>query len=810
MKISPQKNIYIENVVFYFFMMLIMVLSIPRATFSAPVHAFYADEYNTSPITPSGNRILEIDIENMELVNSLNVPGLLGHHADNAYNSKIYGVPKGSNFVNVIELRKGENNAESMKLTKKIKLIHKPRSGDAYNKKFNVVLMVASNRPMGSFINVETDEVVGTIGENVDCVLTDGTKLLSHSDANTIKGATKYHCASTDHGGNQISGHPYWLTSDYAAIIDRANRLISVYYIWQDGSQLKSRFINSVNTRTAVHQIVPRDRTSLPLTQQADFYAVEEGKHANPTDYSGGIPHALLKMKLTSSGLKIVKRMNLQRTEVLPKVKADRILNACIANYRNTNNYRNGRSLQKAYDDLFKAEKIIRSQDQDVNNHFPIDCFYPGIPGGHNADFAPNNKHLYVPMAGGALSVIDVNRWKIANNLDIGIRSGPGHVCFSKKHNLALTTNHGNSATRVIRNINSERPTISQFLRLPFDRENIVNTLQSHTCYIDENEDYYYNFWTDGGVFYKIDLNMVESNRINGSSDPVVEWLYTGGIPIQGSFLSLDRIKSDGSYIPFTVKNDTAKSNGSAITIDVLKNDTGKNLVLEAVDPAGDGVVSIENGKIHYVPNTGFNGTDGFWYGVSSGSSWEWALVTIKVKSSTPTVTLKAFRDIVTISPNTSLVIDVLANDKGNDLKLGWLDDPDSGTASIKNNKLIYSPDSGFIGVDNFWYEVVDASGQTIWGNVVVTVGNAILLENDTATVRLGETVSVDVLANDRGSNLNIISVDSVWTGSATIVNGEIEYIASGNYTGSIDIWHGVSDPSGNSQWAVLAIEIIE
>ncbi len=146
---------------------------------------------------------------------------------------------------------------------------------------------------------------------------------------------------------------------------------------------------------------------------------------------------------------------------------------------------------------------------------FPIECFYPGIPGGHNADFAPNNKHIYAGMAGGAMSVIDVNRWKIVNNLDIGVGSGPGHTCFSAKHNLALTSNHGASFTRVIRNINTDRPNGSQNLPLPFTNEGLISTTQSHTCYIDEEEEFYYNFWTDGGVFYKMDLAAIAANTQN-------------------------------------------------------------------------------------------------------------------------------------------------------------------------------------------------------------------------------------------------------------------------------------------------------
>ncbi|MEE9309697.1 MAG: hypothetical protein V3U64_01630, partial [Cocleimonas sp.] len=557
------------------------------------VHAFFADEHNTTPTSSTGNRILEIDVENMTLVNTLNVPGNLGHHADNGFNSKIYGVPKGSGYVNVIDLTKDANGATSMDNTKQIYLTHMPRSGDAFNKKFNVVLMAAANRPMGSFINVETDNVVGTIGESINCRLTDGSMLLSHADANTIGAATKYQCATPNHGGSQVSGHPYWLTSDYAAIVDRSNKRISVYHVTQDSSgQLTADLVNHLPTRSSIHQIVPRDRTNLPAAQQSDFYAIEEGEHIanldlstgqapNSSDYASGVAHALIHMKLTSNGLEFVRRMDLQRTQPLSKAKSDRILTSCISIYRGTfRQALTGPSAERErrYNQLFSDEGITRSNDQDVNNDFPIDCFFPGIPGGHNADFAPNNRHLYVGMAGGAMSVIDVNRWKIANNIDIGIRTGPGHMCFSEQNNVALSSNHGFSTifgasmTRSIRYINSERPIGYYWIRLPFSRENIINTAQSHTCHVDESGDNYYNFFTDGGVFYKIDLTGVFNNPTNGSSALVVDSLYTGGIPIQGSYIYVKNIKSNTPTTVFKVNNDSATSDGSGVNIDVLSN----------------------------------------------------------------------------------------------------------------------------------------------------------------------------------------------------------------------------------------------
>ena len=802
-------------------------LFMSQSALSAPgdvVHAYFADEHNTTPTTPTGNRILEIDIENMTLVNALDVPGILGHHADNGFNSKIYGVPKGSGFVNVIELRKDQNDTTSMQYSKKIDLTHMPRSGDAYNKKFNVILMVARNRPMGTFINVDTDEIMGTIGENVDCTLTDGTQLLSHADANTIAGATKYQCAraSGSHGGDQISGHPYWLTTDYAAIIDRTNNQISVYNVWHDGTQLKSRLVNHLKTNTSIHQIVPRDRTALPGSQQSDFYAIEEGEHVgnmNPAtgrgvtdaDYLTGKPHALLHMKLTTNGLELVKRLNLQRTIPLSKVKSDRIIDACVANYRGQN--RGGLSRAARYEEIFTTEGLARNPDQDPGADFPTECFYPGIPGGHNADFAPNNRHLYIGMAGGALSIVDVNRWKIVNNLDIGIRSGPGHTCFSAKHNLALTTNHGVGYTRVIRNINSNRPTISQYLPLGFTPAGLISTKQSHTCYIDEKEEFYYNFYTDGGVFYKMDLAAIAANTRNGQPGMVTQSLVTGGIPIQGSYIALKNIKLNTPTVRFAANNDIAVSTGSAVIIDVLANDTGVGLTLEHADGAYNGQVAIVNGKARYTPNQGFTGIDGFWYGISSpGLQWKWAFVSVTVNSTAP-VTLKANDDTAAAHSGIAATIDVMANDTGSALSFGWVDETYSGTITKSNNKLIYTPHSNFTGTDEFWYELLNAAGESSVAKVTVTVTENsanVLAKNDAVQVTKGQTITIDALANDSGNNLTLFDTSDVWTGSFTVSNNKIVYQASSTITDSVEIWYGIKDPAGNESWAKVAISIVD
>ncbi len=591
------------------------------------IHAFYADEHNTSPTDPTGNRILEIDIENMELVNVLDVPGLLGHHADYGFKSKIYGVPKGSGFVNVIEVRKGQDGSTSMELTKKIDLIHMPRSGDAYNEKLNVILMTARNRPMGSFIDVDTDEVVGTIGEDIDCKLTDGSYLLSHPDANTVAGATRYQCQHADFGGDQISGHPYWLTDHHAAIVDRSNRRISVYYVWRDGDRIESRLLNHLGTRTSIHQIVPRDRSSLPRWQQFDFYAIEEGNQGSDRSY--GIPHSVIKMKLTRDGLRLVRRMNLARSVGVTKRTFDYIEKNCrhIASVYGEDSGYPPAYRYHAFKRMFGKIRMRSYVDQIYSVDFPVECLSARVNGGHNADFissfSPDNHRLFVGSAGGFMHVINIDEWVVENTVDTGglsgTRSGSGHTCFAPQKELAIVTNHTAPYHTVI-DMRTNRKIGD--IHLPFTRENIFNSVQSHTCYIDEAGEYYYNFWTDGGVFYKIDLDSLS----------IVDSLYTGGIPIQGSFISLDDIKTDAGSDVVELNDDTAWSDGGTVAIDVLANDTGSDLVLFDISWANYGQLEIEGGKVLYTPEPGFSGTDEFWYGVKAGSQELWALVTVTVE----------------------------------------------------------------------------------------------------------------------------------------------------------------------------------
>jgi len=151
---------------------------------------------------------------------------------------------------------------------------------------------------------------------------------------------------------------------------------------------------------------------------------------------------------------------------------------------------------------------------------------------GHNLFITPNKRYLYAPagatinengdISKGGIFIIDTKSMKVVKFIETGY--GAGHVAFAKKKGLAVVTNHKDSHVSVI---NWKENRFIQDIEIPFGHEGIASLYLSHSQYIDKNEEYYYNVWTDGGDFFRINLDTLE---IEGE-------IRVGGIPIQGNFV---------------------------------------------------------------------------------------------------------------------------------------------------------------------------------------------------------------------------------------------------------------------------------
>jgi len=192
----------------------------------------------------------------------------------------------------------------------------------------------------------------------------------------------------------------------------------------------------------------------------------------------------------------------------------------------------------------------------------------------------------------------------------------------------------------------------------------------------------------------------------------------------------LDVLVSDqnglGGYSPITFDQDPAAQNDSevcainkSVVINVLANDAAgpgetldPNSVTVTTAPRhGTTSVDTTTGKVTYQPAITYSGTDSFKYTVQDklGASSNTATVSVRVQPAPV-----ADNDTATLQANHSITIHVLANDSSNG---GTLD-----TASVKivvapahgsavansSGAVVYTPTSGYSGLDTFQYTVQD------------------------------------------------------------------------------------------------------
>jgi len=487
----------------------------------------YADEYNLQ------NRIITVDYKDMEILDLKNIDGNTNHHADpmgtlNGTNYMML-VPKGSYFVHFYDVKNGN-------FIKKIRLPFKPRSADAYNKKYNLVFLNARNRPAGVLIDTKKLKIVGKIGFNIKCNTTQPKPLRKYKIYDNEENFNKdYQCLAVDFGGDQISGHPIWLNSQSLALIDRANRVIHVYKIKpnKDGT-FSTKKIQTIKTKTSLHQLIAHSNRD----DNTIFYGMTEGNSVE------NLAAGVYKFKLKKNKLKRVAYTKLRDNKIFgtnghnlyitPDKKylyapVGALLERSRSRFNITNKRKKIESNYKKHVKMFLRENI---NDQELNDHkkiqklfkkfSKINCYTPKDIVSKDEYIAKNIlKPSFNLLPNGSVYIIDTKSMKVVKRVKAG--KGAGHVAFSKELGLAVVTNHLDDFLTII---DYKKQKFIKNLNLNFEHQNIFNLSQSHMQYISSDGEYYYNFWSDGGVFFRVNLDTLSVDRN----------IYVGGIPIQGNF----------------------------------------------------------------------------------------------------------------------------------------------------------------------------------------------------------------------------------------------------------------------------------
>lgn len=174
--------------------------------------------------------------------------------------------------------------------------------------------------------------------------------------------------------------------------------------------------------------------------------------------------------------------------------------------------------------------------------------------------------------------------------------------------------------------------------------------------------------------------------------------------------------------------------------------------------------------------------------------------------------------DTATVSSGASVSIDVLANDndpEGGTLSLASVTAPASGTAVISGNQIIYTPAAGFSGADTFRYSVNDGQGGTASALVTVSVNTPVnnppVIRDDTARALFGQSVVVNVLANDSDPDGDVLSVVEVGTpshGSASLAGNVVTYTPEPGFSGQDSFTYRVIDGRGGTGSATVRITV--
>ncbi len=280
--------------------------------------------------------------------------------------------------------------------------------------------------------------------------------------------------------------------------------------------------------------------------------------------------------------------------------------------------------------------------------------------------------------------------------------------------------------------------------------------------------------------------------------------------------------------VTITVKDDSVKATndkavtdeGEAVTIDVLSNDDSDATLTGVLTEPSNGTATIVNGQIVYTPDIGFTGTDTFTYQVTDpNGNLATATVTVTVNDvNKPPV---AVDDSASTGCN-AITINVLDNDSdpdGDALSIIGVSAASLGTAVISGSTIVYTPSNtcgkGNTGLDTFTYTISDGNGGTATASVNVDVkgvtnGGTTNAEPDDVMTNEGESVSINVLANDTGSGLEIIAVDNPKNGTAVIVGDTIVYTPDAGFTGMDSFWYDIVDANGYNDSALIVVDVIK
>lgn len=280
---------------------------------------------------------------------------------------------------------------------------------------------------------------------------------------------------------------------------------------------------------------------------------------------------------------------------------------------------------------------------------------------------------------------------------------------------------------------------------------------------------------------------------------------------------------NDSYVIAENASLDTQQDNKAAITDNDTDSDSNDTINLSEVrsTPANGQLTTFDNGHFRYIPNPNFYGVDSFVYRIidSQSASADAVVTIVVVPQNNPPV---AVNDSYQFDEDSVLTINaelgVLANDTDSDgdpLRIAQIDSqPSHGTLQMQNDgSFSYTPETDFFGTDSFSYSVTDGRLFEDSATVALQINNVNdnpQANNDTASTKINDSVTIDVLSNDSDVDGDTLTVQSAQAqnGNTLIGNNLITYTPTEGFSGNDTISYSIADGNGGTDSATVAVVI--
>ncbi|HHI5024223.1 TPA: tandem-95 repeat protein [Vibrio parahaemolyticus] len=327
------------------------------------------------------------------------------------------------------------------------------------------------------------------------------------------------------------------------------------------------------------------------------------------------------------------------------------------------------------------------------------------------------------------------------------------------------------------------------------------------------------------GTVEVVDGKLVFTPAENFNGEATISYIVTDGDLTDEAKVSVTVTPVNDS--PVAVDDTTSIQEDTAVTIDVLTNDTdvdGDKLSIESASvPKEQGTVEVVDGKLVFTPAENFNGDAEITYTVTDGELTDEAKVTVTVNpvNDVPTIKVEAVESITEDAVSTDTVLATLTvrdTDTPEDQLTVSLENNSNGYFVLVGNEVKLSQ----AGVDAVNNDELNLKDLTISASVsdgvnptasdsdsliVNRVNDAPVAKDDIATTHEDTAVTIDVLPNDSDVDGDKLSIQSASVpeaqGKVEIVDGKLVFTPAENFHGDAEITYTLTDGALTDQATV-------